>query len=725
MNFRVTRAQFAAATSNAGDELRLYQEILLEPQWRAIQLTSRDDGSVASAGVVSERAIARILSTPAGPDAFAVFQQAASDELKEAAGGNNPDALLAVAQRYPNTDAAPAAMLAAAEQFEAQGKFRSATQVLNQTDRRYRDRADRTKLIETQVRNYLRLPNGLAVAIKHLATGSKLSSESQFEQPITLPDGSTIDAGTTFAAALETLRQKSATIAARNLPNLGIPVPSKEGREPFVPENERTVLNDIDLLLVPAREFARHDRIVAFSTGRGVQVFAPGATAPLSTAAALGEPATSCAWVGDADRNLLVWGNSSVALLTPDGSDAKWRVQLAAMTELQVVAATEGVVVDRAVGEVDTGTEVRIQANQPIRFGRGRRRGMQVVPDVNQNLPVANRNGETLVHVCPLGDRVVLSTSTGRVMAIEYASGDVAWQTRLSVTAIHQMIAADDFAVLRLIDDFGVQLIAVETFAGQVTHRRIFSQDAVPVNMTLAPDGTLVYTMNNRLCGKNLYDPNADLDFEYPTGTEGGPAYFGATMPDQLVVADDRIIAVSDNGVLVRVHSLETGKELLKAFTTGSSNWNVRVRVVGPNLYVITQTGVTGYNFDQPERVWHSRIPPKQTPNIQDVFVGNMYLLLLDKGTPRGADQMRDLRGAIQPPNAANGNLGAPRFQLWAFGRYPAKENETIESGRLDYAVQVTHPVGISQWQPVEGGLYYRTADRKLHFLRGSDAKLN
>jgi hypothetical protein len=32
----------------------------------------------------------------------------------------------------------------------------------------------------------------------------------------------------------------------------------------------------------------------------------------------------------------------------------------------------------------------------------------------------------------------------------------------------------------------------------------------------------------------------------------------------------------------------------------------------------------------------------------------------------------------------------------------------------------IAEPAGITQWQAVDGGVYYVSGDHKLHFLRGS-----
>jgi hypothetical protein len=47
-------------------------------------------------------------------------------------------------------------------------------------------------------------------------------------------------------------------------------------------------------------------------------------------------------------------------------------------------------------------------------------------------------------------------------------------------------------------------------------------------------------------------------------------------------------------------------------------------------------------------------------------------------------------------------------------------KNADRESGRLDHIASITDPAGISEFQGVDGGLYYQTGDRKLHFLKGA-----
>ena len=50
--------------------------------------------------------------------------------------------------------------------------------------------------------------------------------------------------------------------------------------------------------------------------------------------------------------------------------------------------------------------------------------------------------------------------------------------------------------------------------------------------------------------------------------------------------------------------------------------------------------------------------------------------------------------------------------------RKPARA--AAETGRVDYVVAVNDPAGVlPQWQAVDGGFYYATADGKVHMLVG------
>jgi outer membrane protein assembly factor BamB len=304
---------------------------------------------------------------------------------------------------------------------------------------------------------------------------------------------------------------------------------------------------------------------------------------------------------------------------------------------------------------------------------------------------------------------VIFATSSGRIAALDLASGQLAWQTRAGEGALDQLVANDDFIAARFIDEGGPQLVALETFGGQIVMRTSFTPETAPLNIRLAPDGTLLYTRPDRICGKDLYEPGAALKFGDNPIADGQRIFDGSGgVADQLVVAEGRIYAAADAGQFIRVLSLYDGKEVGNRLSTGSTDFNnVRMRVVGPRLYVFNSRTVTSYHVVRDDESWTGLIDSFQAPAIRDEFVGKQHVVLLDQPTPPGA----------QPAGDAS-----PRFRLLAYGRYPTADGRDDESGKFDQSVDVTHPVGIhvAQWQPVEGGFYYHSVDRKVHFLKGA-----
>jgi hypothetical protein len=306
---------------------------------------------------------------------------------------------------------------------------------------------------------------------------------------------------------------------------------------------------------------------------------------------------------------------------------------------------------------------------------------------------------------------VVIATNTGRLTAIELSSGETAWQTRLSDVEYRQVVSTDDFVACRFVDSFGAQVVALETFTGQIVWRRGFSADngLAPVNMTFSPDGTLLFTLPDRLCGVDLYAPARGMKFGERPNPEGGQLFTGAEGLDQLIVADGRVLALADNGQFLRVLSPDDGKEVprMQPIQTGSTGFAVQLRVVGPRLYVINQKTVLSYNLDKPDENWTGNTDPQMAVNVRDAFVGKKHIVLLSQPTEIGAEPA---------PISTH-------FRLLAYARY-SRPNSTAEVARLDHTPDIRDPAGMEseQWQPVDGGFYYRSEDRQVHFLRGAAA---
>ena len=186
---------------------------------------------------------------------------------------------------------------------------------------------------------------------------------------------------------------------------------------------------------------------------------------------------------------------------------------------------------------------------------------------------------EQIEHLVVGADRIVFSTSStvgvadadapatgNRIVSVSLSDGHVLWQTRLTDRSIAQIIANDDFVAVRAVAEGDVRLIAFDAQSGQPVWRpKPFSRDnddvATPVNMALAQDGSLVYVMADRLCCKDLFDPDQKLRFEHPVPHGGTTSTFlHCEAADQLLVRDGRIVVVTDAGMFVRIYSLLDGQ---------------------------------------------------------------------------------------------------------------------------------------------------------------------
>lgn len=308
--------------------------------------------------------------------------------------------------------------------------------------------------------------------------------------------------------------------------------------------------------------------------------------------------------------------------------------------------------------------------------------------------------------------------------------------------------------MVKVSDDLTVRLFALDTFSGRFLGpaKSFYTQanngafPVVPINLALSPDGTLVYTLPDRLVLKDLYKGWGEEE-KTIVGQAGQPIYVGATQADQLVIAEGRILALADNapgaGALppgvavvpnfkwVRIHSLETGqpltlrytgadgshKEIDRILTTGSTDWNVSLHVVGPHLYVQGPKHLFAYNLDKPAETWPGTIqdlaydiPMGQaaldTPRYIDMFVGQNHVAAFSRP------------GRSNTPDIAD----PTQITFMAYSRRPrANADSGAESGTLSYSVPITDKSGIkTDIQACDGGFYYATGDGKVHVLRGA-----
>jgi outer membrane protein assembly factor BamB len=837
VQYRLARAKHAdQQLRDPTAAVRLYQEILGRADARVVTLSDNQGSAPALAEEVAEKAITALVRD-AGAAVYAPFEQAARTALAAAGGTADPAAkaaaLQAVAEAYPNATVAPQAMTAAADAFEAGGMPRQAVRVLRQAWFKFQGTPGRAALLEAIARNYLAVPDRnradmAGTAAARLAMAAQLPGDPKLTRDLKLPDGTVVaKAGDAVSAALEEVRRISGTEAGRLLPDFKVPPQPKSPpwvESPFLPPPAgglAPALPDAIRLVPAAREFARPDRVVTWGAN-GLSVFAAGKglpTAPLVKNKAFaiggglagrlaellrpgrdGEVSSAVlprgvAWAGDA---ALVWGGSRVVCVDATGATA-WELDLPTLGQLEVARGGEAPAAP-AVADVPFPNG---RFNGPVNFvnpggvrvvvGRGVVPPQQVAAiaaggGANPNpaqpaVPAAPGGpaGEQVADVRPVGDRVLVVSNTGRIVSVDLVGGRVNWQNRLAEQTPDQVVATEDFTVVRASDDVSVRLVALDTFSGRVIGAKSYVRQngSFPVNLALSAEGTLVYTLPDKLCLKDLYkgwDEDERVIQAGPPGVAAPPIYAGATKPGQLVIAEGRILALADSAIgqpglppnekYVRVHSLETGQPLTRRYTadgtrrevdqiltSGSKDWGAVIRTVGAKVYVIGSKTVYGYNLDRPAEAWKGTLNLFDADfvddgNFRDAFVGTTHLVMLDQPTapanPAAAAAANALNnggaannaaaaanaGVANPaagagnPAAANQDAPAPAaYRLYMLRRSPAPSAPNKgESGVLDHIVSVTDPAGVApQWQACDGGFYYATNDGKVRVLLGAE----
>jgi outer membrane protein assembly factor BamB/TolA-binding protein len=720
VEYRVTRAKYAHAGKDYATEARLYQEILADEPMRAVTLGSADGNGARQAAALAEAAIDALVKR-AGPQVYATYERTARDAMDFARSAGKPDDLLQIARRFPNASVASQSMFHAAEAYEAAGDHRRATQVLRQLYFKYPTAPNTAAVLEAMARNYLSIPGRVEVASARLAQGARLNPSARLTKPLPLPDGESLE-NVTFAQAADALKRIRSAVVTRSLPEFRLPA----GKPPVKPFVRSAPIPDVAALVTPLREFPRNDRAVAYTTDGHVAVFAAdGSPQPLWRSKTLDAAPRECAWLGG---NLAVWNAQEVALLSGENGTPLWRSAVRSLPDIQVVkgddapaqpgqgnAADNGlpgggnwVVINGRRVQLPRGGNVRIAGNVVFQGGAA----------VNVNAPPAPAPdpaaGEQVAQVRPAGDKLIASTTTGRLFAVELDTGRLAWQTRLAAgRPIERLLATDDFAVARFSEGPEIDVVALDAATGQAIRRYDFRVDAnLPVNQALSPDGTLVIALADRLTAKDLYEPGPDNKWETPV-QPNGPAFFvSSEHPDQLLARDGRVVVVSDSGAFVRVLSLDTGEPLRARTDAGESpvqlptgaraNTAVRLRLAGPSLYVFGPNSFKAFDLDNPLDTSGQRTLPDGA-NLRDLFVGSDYVIALDE------------------PGVARfiGNPDGPAqsARLLAYSR--ARVNNR-ESGRLDFDPTISDTPNMTTWHPVTAGLFYLTADNRLHFLKSN-----
>jgi outer membrane protein assembly factor BamB len=712
---------------NYAKAILLYQRILGDSSLRSApapdlrtthQPVTEVDDQTNLAGAAATAAIAAMIRDR-GPAVYKPIDHEARVQFLAAKVAHDPARLLEVSVTYPNSPAAGEAASLAAQDFEEDGLHSQAVRVLRDTY--FRGLAPAGQTLQALARNYLKISGRMDAARACLAAARFSGADEPLLKPLHWPDGSALAATTLDAATaeIEAAIRKSVLNQSDRLPDFGIPSHDQAHAfeaahhawpAPLVEHGD--AIANVDSLLVPAAPFARADRVVTWTNGSGLSIREPGIANPLGTDADFSTRPRGLAWVNN-DSDLLVWSASGIALVDGPHAGTRWSVQIDSLPELTVLASAApdlGAQGNLAITQIDPQLQRRLMRQRPIAIPRNRQIFMRgFVPGAGGPITPPDAGGdedsekkssvmveETIAAVIPLADRAIVSTSTGRVMAMSLSDGSILWQTRATEHALDRLLATDDFTVFKIADDSGAQIVLLDTSSGRMLGRREFGPDpsTSPINIALGDDGTLAYSQSDRIRIFNLYESAGDQKLLSPEHTTQPLPDMFVSMgePNQLLIHGGQIIALSDNGGFVRIYDAQTGqfRPTSQPLSTFDRNPQMGFTISNGFVYAIGPQSAIAYNLENPDVHWDSvRIRPTETR--REPLIGSDYLVLLN---------------ASNDPESATADLGV----LSAINKGGALV--------FDWVVPDRH--GIVACQAVSGGICYLSGDRSLHLLVGN-----
>jgi outer membrane protein assembly factor BamB len=692
VEYRLARADFdwTRPTRDAGAAIELYQEILGDPAFRQMAMPDPLTANPSQAGAIADKAIQKILESNDGRQAYEKFEELAAQKLRDAKAAGDPDQLLDVAKMYPDSKITSDAMMSAAELYESRANPRMATRVLRDLLRARRDQ-DRIPVLESLARNYLKMPGHLDVAVRRIQSAANIAPTGMLLEPLTLPNGAVL-ANISLGSAREALARYEAQESVESLPDLHLPTHDQakayraamgQWAMPFRAAAASSKIDGVDSLVVPMEEFTRNDRLIAWSAANGLSVYAVGGNKPLFTCAGVGQAPLpgGAAWTRD---GLVFWSAGSISLVDGNSGAQKWSVDLSKLPAI-----------------VNAG---------------------DAAPD-NQNAG----GPEEISQVEPIDGHIIVTTTTGRLMAIDSVAGRIVWQVRAS-SQINPLLASDDFTVIRYQDGQTVELEVYDSASGELLGEKSFGMEtnSYPINLALAADGALAYTLPNQLCIQDLFDANLSpqgMDPDHITDAGPNPPIFqggGQPEPDQLLIHGGRVFALAESGKNVRVFSIDTGEPWAfpqgngqgatpAVFSTDSTSPNVRLRISGNYLFVFSPRNLVAYHIDRPIPPWESYFDPTKATNYQQAIFGRDYLALVDRPN--------------QP--LSESNHAGNKLTLSFFNRSVKSLPPDEEGGLLVFTEDLPVLENNAVLQAIDGGIAYFTGHMIQVYMGARDSLPN
>lgn len=714
VRYRLAHASFLATLSDSASEVvALYQEILANAQWRSVVI-SRDDGDTL-ASVEAEKALTELVKKR--PELYASYEQEARSKLdlslKEPS--TLPEVFIDLAEQYPLSTVAVPALQQASERFASTQRYGLSILSLRKVLKYVEDTPTRLQTLQVMAQRYLQMSGQTELAILRLEQALRIDPSAKLSFPLWLNDHERIEP-MPLIDAIGVLKAYHAKYQASLLPRLDLPDGNTHpDKPPLLPVEE---YNGVASLVTQQNKFSRPDRVVGYTPSGTVLQFPAGSIQPMSSGIKVNATPLGCGFYDD----LLVIVTPT-GVYAADGEKVRWSFSIHDLSMTRTLDRETSTVPDVRNEEANTDG---IASPQVLVNGRAviANRILRIPPG-NGDSP-DNPESESITHFRLLSDRVILRTSTGRIVCVDVSSGVVQWQIRsLEEPVIRHFTATDDFIVIsswdvgsysevRVIDTLNGMNILSLTFDPQQGGQQL-------MNLALSPDGVLVTTTLNELTAHNLHDPDhGSWKRELGNLRSGQAPFINMTASDYLQIVEGKIIAltvVGNRPQVVRIFDLYTGesRQMVDPRTRRKTDQVFNVEHVGiinafPPVIMLKNDG--GYLYvigNQSFKAYQMEGKGSWAPEG-----------LLQRGTVADLILAQDYAVLVQTPVNPQTTQTVPSFQLSAYSRKIVGRGE--ESGLLTHRATIKDPsqILVGQWQISNGSVYYISANRKLKMLRSN-----
>jgi outer membrane protein assembly factor BamB/tetratricopeptide (TPR) repeat protein len=445
LTLQLSRAHLAKRTNDFQGAVEAFQRLIDDPVIGTIRLRSDEGAITASDFAVTQ--IGQILKAN-GSGPYDQIEARAQAALAAAQAANDPSKLLGVLAAFPNSQAGQDGVGLAMKATTAGGA--ASIDLLRRVGATPTDPTQKLPLYQSLLRAEIKRGDvysalGRARMIARLEPNLALGEMPSLGGQAVSPSSP--------AELVVTLQSLAYEAEDRALPNLNAPE-----AEPLLDNDQAVHVKGVRTLLVPSNP--RNDRVVTLAPDRkSIRIFEPGKATPIQT---LATPETADSaqsmWRGD---SLLVFVSQRVNSFDTKTGRMVWSFEPG---DLKPISASE-----MALMSLDErgliAPVVPQNKRQQIVMNPTIRRPGQVINRLNQQQVVRQMvNGEqmgvweadenvqqpreTIAYTRVAGERVIIITTSGRVIGLDAANGSVRWQSNFSDRPPSMVAVYDDLVVL-------------------------------------------------------------------------------------------------------------------------------------------------------------------------------------------------------------------------------------------------------------------------------------